>query len=317
MHALTKYLIKRIIAAVIVAVGIIAVTFSMLHLMPGDPAVVAAGEGASPETIERVRKELRLNEPIYVQFYTYLTNVLQGNFGRSIVSGRPVIDELMPRFINTLQLALISIIIATTVGIAFGIFAAIKHGSILDTMSTIISMIGVCTPSFFLGILLMYIFSVQLGWFPTLGKTGLESFVLPAITLSTWSLATIMRTTRTSMIEVLNQDYIRTARAMGLGERTVIFKHALRNAMIPIITITGVRFGLMLAAAVYVETVFSWPGIGRFIVESISRRDFPSIQGGILLLGVSFVILNLAVDLLCQFIDPRVRYEREVKVGEL
>ena len=303
-----KYLSKRLIAVIPVFVGVILISFLMLYMLPGDPAVIIAGPFATPETIAVIRAELGLDLPIYQSFINYILGIFRGDFGRSLYAQAPVIQLMWPRFLNTVQLAVASMLIATFVGIAVGVIAAVKRGTILDTMSMGVAVFGVSMPSFFLGLGLMYIFSLQLGWFPSIGYYGLPSLVLPAVTLSMWSWAIIARMTRTTMLEVLGLDYVRTARAMGLKERTVIYKYALKNALIPVVTAVGIQFGYALAGAVITESVFSWSGIGTLIVESILNRDFPMLRGCMLFVALSFVVVNLATDIVVFFINPRLKH---------
>lgn len=303
-----RYLAKKLLSILPVVIGIVLLTFFMIYMLPGDPAEIIAGQAATPETIAKIRGELGLDQPIYIQLFRYVLGIFQGNFGNSIYAGVPVMQLILPRFLNTIELSVASMIIAVGVGVIGGIVAAVKRGSVLDTASMGIAVLGVSMPSFFTGLALMYIFSLQLRWFPTIGYNGLASLVLPSVTLAAWSWATIARMTRTSMLEVLNLDYVRTARAMGLKERIVIYKYALRNALIPIVTAIGLQFGYAMAGAVITETVFSWPGIGSLIVEAIFNRDFAILRAAILLIALTFVLVNLATDIICYFINPRLKH---------
>ncbi|MHA1861255.1 MAG: ABC transporter permease, partial [Candidatus Ranarchaeia archaeon] len=284
------------------------VTFIMLFLVPGDPAVIIAGLEATPETVARIRQQLNLDKPLWTQYLLYVQGILTGHLGVSIVSYIPVLDLIGPRLRNTLILAITSTIIASIFGVFIGVVSALKRGTLVDTVSMTTAVLGICTPSFFSGLILIYVFTWQLRIFPSLGFTGPMSIVLPAVNLSLWSTANVARLTRTSMIEVLGQDYIRTMRAMGLPPQKVNFKYALRNAFIPVITIIGLQFGYTLAGAVLTETVFTWPGIGTLIVDSILARDFPVIRAGILVIASLFVIVNLGTDLIISIVDPRIRY---------
>jgi peptide/nickel transport system permease protein/oligopeptide transport system permease protein len=285
------------------------IVFAMVRLAPGDAAQNLAGEFADPQTIELIRERFGLNEPQHVQFYRFVTGVLQGDLGTSTRTYRPVTADLANFFPNTIELALGAIFVALLFGIPAGILAAMRPNSAFDLSVMIGALIGVSMPVFWFGLLAILIFSVQLGWFPVAGRGTLMHLLLPAITLGLSSMAIIARMTRSSMLEVLNQDYIRTARAKGLFGRGVIMKHALRNALVPVVTVVGLQFGALLAGAVITETVFSWPGIGRLLVDSIRARDYPVVQGSVLLIAVSFIFVNLVVDLIYGFIDPRIRYE--------
>ncbi|MBW6454333.1 MAG: ABC transporter permease [Trueperaceae bacterium] len=304
-----QYTLRRILVAVPSVLGVMIIVFAMVRLAPGDPAQNLAGEFADAETIELIRERFGLNEPTHVQFYRFVTGVLQGDLGTSTRTYRPVTTDLATFFPNTLELALGAITIALLFGIPSGILAALRPNSAFDLSVMIGALIGVSMPVFWFGLLAILIFSVQLGWFPVAGRGTLMHLVLPAITLGLSSMAIIARMTRSSMLEVLNQDFIRTARAKGLFDRGVVMKHALRNALVPVVTVIGLQFGALLAGAVITETVFSWPGIGRLLVDSIRARDYPVVQGAVLLIAVSFIVVNLVVDLVYGFIDPRIRYD--------
>jgi peptide/nickel transport system permease protein len=303
-----RFFAKKLLSILPVVIGIILLTFFMIYMLPGDPAEIIAGQAATPETIAKIRVELGLDQPMYVQLFNYVSGIFKGNFGNSIYAGVPVTQLVLPRFWNTIELSVASMIIAVVVGVIGGIVAGVKRNSVFDTASMSIAVLGVSVPSFFTGLVLMYIFSLQLRWFPTMGYNGLVSLVLPSVTLAAWSWATIARMTRTSMLEVLNLEYVRTARAMGLKERTVIYKYALRNALVPIVTAIGLQFGYAMAGAVITETVFSWPGIGTLIVEAIFNRDFAILRASILIVALTFVLVNLATDIVCYFINPRLRH---------
>lgn len=264
--------------------------------------------GTSGEDMELMRRQLGLDKPIHVQYFIWLGKVLRGDLGMSIYTHRPVRKDLVAPYLATVQLALASITVAIVMGLITGIVSATYQYSLLDTFSRVFAIFGVSAPVFWVGLLLMLIFSVKLGWLPTTGKGGLEHFILPAITLGTHSMAIISRMTRASMLEVLRQDYVRTARSKGCREMVVIWKHALKNSLIPIITVAGLQFGYLLGGAVITETVFAWPGIGQQIIISISFRDFPMVQGAILIIATSFVLINLLTDLLYAVVDPRIRY---------
>ncbi|MBS3982299.1 MAG: ABC transporter permease [Dethiobacter sp.] len=305
---MTGYIIRRLLLAVPVLVGVSILVFAIIRFIPGDPARAIAGVHATPQYIEQVRKELLLDEGLHIQYYVYVSNLLRGDLGRSTFTRRPVITELRERFPNTVLLALTSMVIATVLGMGAGIISASKRNSVFDNVSMVISLVGVAAPVFWLGVMLQLFFSVQLGWLPSGGMGGIETFVLPATTLGLATAALIARITRSSMLEVLRQDFITTARAKGLSERVVIFKHALKSAFIPVITVMGLQFGGLLGGAVLTETVFSWPGIGRLMVNSILTRDYPVVQGTVLLLAVMFVLINIVVDITYAFLDPRINF---------
>lgn len=303
-----KYITQKLLFTILVIFGAATLSFLLLHLIPGDTAEALAGPQATIEDVENLRKAMKLDASLPEQYGRYMTNLLKGDLGHSYRTNRPVWDLVSKAWPATFQLSLASIAIAIVIGIPLGIYAAIKRGTIGDTISMIISFIGVSMPSFWLGLLLILIFSVKNEWLPFYGKDGFASFVLPSLTLGLGIAANIARLTRTSMLEILGQDYVRTARGKGLRETRVVMLHALRNAAIPIVTIIGLQFGILLGGQVVTETVFSWPGIGRMIVDSISSRDLQVVQGGILVLAFTFAIMNLIIDIIYGFLDPRIRY---------
>jgi peptide/nickel transport system permease protein len=290
-------------------IGITLVSFLILQLVPGDPARVIAGLEADEEAVQSIRVELGLDKPILVQYALFLKNTIKGNFGQSIRTQNDVTAEVWPRFINTLKLALVSTLFAILVGIPLGTIAATRHNSLLDYITMATVLLGVSTPTFWSGLIMILMFSVYLGWFPPGGAHGFLSIVLPAITLAAPSAAIIARMTRSSMLEVLKQDYIKTARAKGQVESRVVFDHALKNALIPTVTIVGLQFGYLMGGAILVETIFTWPGLGRLIVNSILTRDYPVVQASVIVFSLSFVFTNLAVDLLYKYLDPRISYD--------
>ena len=305
---MVSYIIRRLLLTVPTLIGVTLIVFSMVRLIPGDPAIAIAGEHASAEIVTAIRERLGLDRPFPVQYTIFLGNLLRGDLGRSAWTGRPVSAELWGRFRNTLELTGASILIALVVGLVAGIISATRQYSFFDYIAMVGAMMGVSIPIFWLGLMLMLLFAVFLGWLPAMGRGTIAHLVLPAVALSTGSAAIIARMTRSSMLEVFHQDYIRTARAKGVIERLVIFKHAMRNALVPVVTIVGLQFGALLGGAILTETVFAWPGMGRLIVEAIFARDYPLVQGGVLLAAAAFVLVNLVVDLLYSFIDPRIRY---------
>ena len=303
------YLLRRILIAVPTLLGVVLLVFLMVRLAPGDPAILLAGEFATPETLEAIRTRYGLDRPLPEQCALYLGALLQGDLGESARSRRPVLEELKTYFPNTVVLATAAILVALATGIPLGILAALRQGSWLDLGVMVLALLGVSMPVFWFGLLAILIFSVELGWFPVAGKGTLAHLVLPAVTLGINATALLARMTRGTLVEVLSQDYIRTARAKGLAERVVIFKHALRNALIPVVTVAGLEFGSLLAGAVITETIFAWPGLGQLLVGSILSRDYPVVQGAVLLVAFTFTLVNLMVDLLYAWIDPRVRYD--------
>jgi len=304
-----NYILRRLLHIIPVLFGVTLLTFSMLHLIPGDPAQILAGPDASASDIMALRQQMGLDKPLTVQYVDYLKGLAQGDLGRSMSTRRPVLDELMDRFPNTLILAVAGVGVAVLLGIPIGVLAAIRARTMVDHAAMVLALLGISAPAFWLGFILMMVFSVHLGWFPSAGYRSWGHLVLPAFTLGTGAMAIVARMTRSSLLEVLNQDYVRTARAKGLHEVLVIAKHALRNALIPTTTVVGLSFGSLLGGAVLTEMVFAWPGLGRLIVLSIGIRDLPVIQGAVLLLALTFVLVNLGVDLLYGLIDPRVRRE--------
>ncbi|AFH85902.1 Oligopeptide ABC transporter, permease protein [Bacillus anthracis str. H9401] len=275
-------------------------------MVPGDPALLIAGEGASKETVEQIRHQLGLDKPFIMQYFSYIGNILQGDFGVSIRSNRPVLDEVLIRLPITIELALCSIVITVVIGMIAGIISATKQYSWTDVSIMIIALLGVSLPSFWFGLMLIFYFSVQIQIFPVSGWGTWMHMVLPALTLGASGAAIVARMTRSSMLDVIRQDYIRTARAKGVKERVVIYKHALRNALIPVITVVGLQFGALLGGTVLVESVFAINGLGRLIVDAIRMRDLPMLQGGVLIASVIFVLVNLIVDILYRYFNKRI-----------
>lgn len=302
------YAMRRVIMLVPVLLGVSIAVFMLLHLTPGDPARLVAGPDATPEQVEEIRHLLELDRPLYEQYGLYMWRLLHGNLGRSIVTHAPVVSELLPRFIATAELAGAAMLVAVVFGMLVGIISATRQYSLLDNLLSALSLFGLSIPAYWLGLMLILFFSLKLGWLPTAGRGGLSHLVLPMITLGTFAMATVARMTRGSMLEVLHNEYIQTARAKGLRERVILTRHALKNALVPVITVVGLQVGQLLSGAVLTETVFAWPGLGRFLVDSIKARDFPVVQGGVLLTAVTFVLVNLIVDLLYSVVDPRIRY---------
>lgn len=302
------YILRRLIMLIPVLFGVSLIVFMLLHLTPGDPARVVAGMAATPEQVEAMRQRLGLSDPLPKQYVRYMGRLLQGDGGRSLVTNRSVFSELWPRYLATMQLTLAAMAIAVTLGLAIGIISATRQYSPIDNVLSFLSLLGLSTPAFWLGLMLMLVFSLELRWLPTAGRGGWTHLILPAITLGTFALASVARMTRASMLDVLGQEYMQTARAKGLREGVILLRHALRNALIPVLTVVGLQTGQLLGGAVLTETVFAWPGIGRFMVEAIQSRDFPMVQGGVLLTATTFVLINLLVDVLYSVADPRIRY---------
>jgi ABC-type dipeptide/oligopeptide/nickel transport system permease component len=300
-------MISRFISFFTVIFGVLLLTFLLIHLVPGDPVEVMLGESASMADRETLRAELGLNQPLITQFGSYLGKLAHGDLGSSIHSKTPIIELIKTRYPATLKLAVLSLMIGLVIGIPLGIYAALKANHWQDFVVTIVSVRFSAMPAFWLGPMLMLVFAVWLGWLPVSGMESRTSIILPAITLGFGLSAILTRMTRTSLLEVLNDDFIRTARAKGLGERTVIIRHALRAALLPIITIVGLQMGSLLAGTVITETIFSWDGIGRLLVESIEKRDYPVTQACVLVVALSYVLVNLLTDTLYRFADPRVR----------
>jgi peptide/nickel transport system permease protein len=305
---MTQYILRRLFALVPILFGASILIFAVMRLIPGDPARQALGPEATGAQVEVLREAWKLDEPLAVQYIAWLNRAIQGDLGNSIVSRVPVTEELMTRFPATLQLTLSSMVVAVVFGLGFGIVAAVKHNTPVDRATMLFAILGICTPSFWLGLILLLTFSVRFQWFPSTGAGGLSHLVLPALTLGVGAAAVVARVTRSSMIEIFSEDFVRTARAKGLGNRIIVTRHVLQNALIPVITILGLEFGGLLAGSVITETVFSYPGIGQLLITSINNRDFPIVQGTLLLFAVQFVIINLVVDLLYARVDPRISY---------
>ena len=282
--------------------------FSLCPCLPEDPARTILGESAPQESVDALREELGLNDPVIVQYVNYMKDLLHGDLGESYKSGRPVFGEIVSRFPATLKLAFWGMIFAVVLSIPIGIISATKQYSLMDSISMVFALLGVATPNFWLGLMLIIGFSLNLRWFPSGGmEAGWRSLVLPVITLGTGCMANITRTTRSSMLEVIRQDYIRTAKAKGVSRNKVINKHALKNALIPVVTVIGLQFGSLLGGAVLTEAVFSWPGVGTFLVNSIKAKDTPAVLGCVIVFSICFSIVNLCVDLLYAYIDPRIK----------
>jgi peptide/nickel transport system permease protein len=334
-----KYIIRRLLLLIPTILGVLTIVFFMVALSPGDPARVMLGERANEQQLEELRAELGLDRPLGERYLIYLGRAAQLDFGKSIKTGRPVMEEIGELFPATVELALIAMFLSTSLGVLIGVLSAVKRNTWIDFSAMIGALTGVSMPVFWLGLVLIMIFSVGLGWFPTGGRMNVRLFfepvtnlyildglilwirdgdpayissalrhiVLPAVALGTIPLAIIARTTRSSMLETMRQDYVKTARAAGIPERRVIFRYALKNALLPIVTIIGIQFGLLLAGAILTETIFAWPGLGRWIYKAIEARDFPAVQAGVIVVSTTFVLINLVVDVLYSLVNPRIR----------
>jgi peptide/nickel transport system permease protein len=310
-----KYILKRLLLVFVVVLGVTVVTFSVMQSAPGDPAEMIAvaryGEDLTQEEIEWVRITEGLDAPVYIQYLRWLEHVLRLDLGKSQITYEDVLGEILTRFPATLVLAISSLILSLLIALPTGIISAIRKNTIVDNACMTGALLGVSMPNFWLGLLLIWLFALSLGLLPSFGYGGIKHLILPTITLGTSMAAITTRLTRSSMLDVLNQDYIVTAKAKGLDERTILLKHALKNAMLPVITFVGLQLGFLLGGAVIVETIFAWPGIGRLLVDSIYARDFALIQGCVLFIAVIFALANLAVDILYAYLDPRIRYEKK------
>ncbi len=303
-----RYIIKRILIGIPILFLVITTVFFAFRLIPGDAARILAGDEAPIERVEQIRTELGLDRPVLVQYGAYLAGIARGDLGVSFSSRRPVAVEIGTRFGNTFSLALAAIGLATLVGIVLGVISALFRGKLADHVVTVIALLGISVPVFWLGLLMMQLFSVELGWLPAAGHGTWRHFIMPTITLSVFSIAFITRMTRSSLLETIAQDYVRTARAKGVRERLVLLLHSLRNALLPVTIVVGLRFGYMVGGAVITEEVFAWPGLGRLLILAVGQRDIPLVQGLLLVFATSFVVVNLLVDVLYAFLDPRIRH---------
>lgn len=313
---MSGYLLRRLLTLPLLLVGISLVSFMLLNFAPGDAAEITllrqnGGISPSPQDVVSMRQELGLDAPLPVRYVRWVADALRGDLGESYRSGSSIAGEIARRLPATLLLASVSMAMAVAVGLPLGVLAALKRGSWLDTASRLLALVGAAVPSYVMALLLMLLFAVKLGWLPAIGYGSPKNLILPAVALSFGVMAQLMRLTRATMLEALNQDYIRTARAKGLGERVVTWRHALRNALLPVITVMGTSAGHMLGGAVIVEIIFGWPGIGQFVIVGISQRDYPVVQGFVLYLAVIFLLVNLAIDVLYRWLDPRLNFNRK------
>jgi glutathione transport system permease protein len=304
-----QYVLKRLLGLAPTLLIVSVLVFLFVHMLPGDPARLAAGVDASPETVELVRQDLGLDKPLPQQFLSFFGNMLQGDFGKSLRTQRPVSTEIADRFMPTLLLTLTSMAWAVVFGMAIGITSAVYRNQWPDRIGMTLAVSGISFPAFALGMLLMQIFSVQLGWLPTIGADSWRHYILPSLTLGAAVAAVMARFTRASFVEVIQEDFVRTARAKGVSEKWVVLKHCLRNALIPVVTMMGLQFGFLLGGSIVVEAVFNWPGLGRLLVDAVEMRDYPVIQTLVLLFSLEFILINLVVDVLYGFINPTIRFK--------
>ncbi len=300
-------LARRLTLAIPTLFGVLVVVFLLLYVAPGDPVLAMVGERADEATIARLRAELRLDDPLITQFVHYAGGVLRGDLGDSYVTGRPILDDLLERFPRTLLLAGAAMLLAIVVGVSVGVACAVRPNGWFDRLTLAATYLGISFPVYWIGLLLIVLFAVTLRWFPASGYGGVAYLVLPALALGSRSIAYLARMTRSSMLDVLGADHVHTARAKGLAEHVVLRRHALRNALIPVVTVIGLDFGSYLTGSILTETIFSWPGIGRYVVNAIARRDLPAVQGAVLFLSVVFVMVNLITDVVYAKVDPRIR----------
>jgi peptide/nickel transport system permease protein len=305
----TRFLLRRLLLTIPVLLGVATLVFSLLHLVPGDPVQAMLGESASPEDVAQMRGRLGLDRPLPVQYAAFMRGAFTGNLGISLRTNEPVTAAIAARMPATIELALAAMLVAIVIALPLGIVAAVRAGSGVDHAATTLALVGVSMPNFWLGPLLAIVFSISLGWLPVSGRGTLANLVLPAITLGAPLAAVLTRMTRASVLEELRELYVLAARARGVSRTRAVLRHAFRNSLIPIVTVLGLQFGAVLTGAVITETIFAWPGVGRLLVQSISARDYPAVQGCILLIAITYVSMNLLIDVLYGFLDPRIRYE--------
>ena len=307
--AVVRYLIRRILLTIPVLLGVATLVFSLIHLVPGDPAEAMLGEGASQKDVAELRTRLGLDRPLHEQYGSFMSGLVRGDLGTSFRTSQPVTTAIAERVPATVELALAAMLVAMLVALPLGIIAAVRRGTLADHTAMTVALAGISIPNFWLGPMLAIVFAVYLGWFPVSGRGGWESLVLPAVSLGAALAAILARMTRASLLEELRELYVRAARARGVTQSRAILRHALRNSLIPLVTILGLQFGAVLTGAVITETIFAWPGIGRLLIQSISFRDYPTVQGCILLIAITYVTVNLVTDLLYGVLDPRIRYD--------
>jgi ABC-type dipeptide/oligopeptide/nickel transport system permease component len=305
-----RYLIRRLLLTIPVLLGVATLVFSLIHFIPGDPAQAMLGEGAAPEDVAQLRERLGLDRPLLVQYASFLQGLVRGDLGVSLRNDQPVLQQILERMPATAELAFASMAVAILIALPLGIIAAVWRGTVIDYSAMTLSLVGISVPNFWLGPLLAIVFAVELGWLPVGGRGTLAHLVLPAVTLGAALSAILARMTRASLLEELREPYVLAARAKGVSRARAVLHHALRNSLIPIVTILGLQFGVVLTGAVITETIFAWPGIGRLLIQSISFRDYPTVQGCVLLIAVTYVGVNLITDLTYGFLDPRIRVDR-------
>ncbi|GGB31966.1 glutathione ABC transporter permease GsiC [Virgibacillus dakarensis] len=304
-----RFFIKRVIGIIPILFIVSIFIFLFVHMIPGDPARLVAGQDATIEDVENVREQLGLDKPIHVQYLNFVDGIFKGDFGVSLKTSRPVYDEIAMRFMPTFWLTVWSMVFAIIFGLLIGVISATKRNKWQDYLGMFGAVSGISVPSFWLGLVLIQIFAVMLGWLPTGGLESWKSYILPSVTLGAGVAAVIARFTRSSLMDILREDYIRTGRAKGLKNNKVVWGHGLKNAMIPVVTMTGLQFGFLLGGSIVIETVFSWPGLGRLLIDSVAFRDYPVIQAEMLLFALEFIVINLVVDLLYGFLNPQIRYD--------
>jgi peptide/nickel transport system permease protein len=309
LASVLRFLVRRILLTIPVLLGVATLVFSLIHLIPGDPVQTMLGDGASPESVIELRSRLGLDRPLYVQYLSFLNGVAHANLGTSLRTSEPVVGAIANRLPATFELAAAAMLVAVVIAIPLGIIAAVGAGTIVDHIATTLALVGISMPNFWLGPLLAIVFSIELGWLPVSGRGTLAQLVLPALTLGAPLAAVLARTTRASVIDELRELYVAAARARGVSRMQAVLKHAFRNSLIPIVTVLGLQLGAVLTGAVITETIFAWPGVGRLLIQSIGFRDYPLVQGCILLIALTYVSMNLLADLAYGLLDPRIRYE--------
>ncbi|MGI2329177.1 nickel ABC transporter permease [Planococcus sp. YIM B11945] len=302
-----RFIGKRLLMLIPVILGVSFIVFILMQFTPGDPAQIMLGAQAGEEEVQNLREQMGLNDPLYLQYGRFLLGILTLDFGTSIQTGQPVLQSILEHFPATIQLTFFAMLIALAIGIPIGIISSTKQYSFFDNVSTLGGLVGFSMPNYWLSMMLILLFAVQLGWLPVSGYGGILFLILPAISLGTQTAAVFLRMTRSSMLEVLRSDYIRTAKAKGLADRKITYSHALRNALIPIVTVAGLQVGALLEGAILTEAVFSWPGIGRFMIDAIHAKDYPIVQGSVVFVAFIFVFVNLLVDVMYAYIDPRIK----------
>lgn len=300
---------RRLLLVLPVVWAVVTLVFLLIHIVPGDPVRNALGENATEQQVAELKHKLGLDLSLSQQYINYWRGLLTGDFGTSLVSGEKVFEKIIGRYPATIELAIAGLIVAICIAIPLGVTAGTHQGSLIDNAASVISLLGISTPGFVLGPLMVYIFAIKLDWLPVAGRDGLDHLILPAVTLGAALAAILTRMVRSSVIEELNEDYVRTARAKGLGERSVIYKHVLKNGLIPVVTVLGLQFGVLLAGAIITETIFSWPGLGRLTVDAINARDYPLVQGCILMIALTYIFANVVTDFAYRLLDPRIKVE--------